>query len=211
MEKVVAPEMSLHALGVRVGLLMFATVFFSFAVGEGSGSFWAGASHAFLGLLLYGFGYAVISTLAALAAVGLGRLVGTKVAFALSLNAMLVLSFWAWLSAQPVPMFKRLVWREMPPSVMILDYEKKSSFSDGSTDVFKMAADAGIVREMGHALGLEQRYRHSMEIIGGYVPEEVLAEGTTFFGRPGLEVVMSGKQVFVVRMPALDTEPESSR
>jgi hypothetical protein len=99
MGKVVAPEMSLHALGVRVGLLMFATVFFSFAVGEGSGSFWAGASHAFLGLLLYGFGYAVISTLAALAAVGLGRLVGTKVAFALSLNAMVVLSFWAWLSA----------------------------------------------------------------------------------------------------------------
>lgn len=203
--------MSLRALGVRVGLLTFAAAFFSFAVGEGSGSFWEGASHAVLGLLLYGFGYAVISTLAALAAVGLGRLVGTKVAFALSLNAMVVLSFWAWFSAQPVPMFKRWVWREMPPTVAILDYEKKSSFSDGSTYVFKLAADAGIVREMGRALGLEQRDRYSMEIIGGEVPEAVLTEGATFWRRPGLEVVMSGKQVFVVRMPALDAEPESRR
>jgi hypothetical protein len=198
MNKVDMPVLSLRGLGLRAALMMIATMFFEMSVSGGSGSFWAGLPNAVMGLLIYGFGYAVMAGLACLVAMGLGRLFGTKMVYLMLIVGMVILSARSWIMSQPEAVFKRKVWREMPASITELSYQKKSSFNDGSTYVFKLKCDANTLREMCHELGLVEGGRESMQRITGEVPERMLTESAAFFGRPGLETVTSGKQVFVV-------------
>ncbi len=201
MKKLNAPPMYLRTLGVGAGLLMLVTMFFGMAVVEGSGSFLAG-------LLIYAFGYMVIACVMGLLTMGLGRLAGAKVTCILVIVAMLGLSAWTWIMAQPRPTFKRMVWSEMPASLMILGYNRQSSFNDGSTYVFELKADPGTVREMVNKLGLEAEKRESMELIGVELLAYTLSESAAFFRRSGLELIVSAERILLIRKPSLDDLPQ---
>lgn len=144
-------------LGIAAGAGAIVAAFLSLAFDMGNGRLSPQAAYSSaLYLFVFSIPLLIPTAIFGVLVVLIGRVIGTAVTAALAFGLLVTLVVSSYSDSQPLTRFRDFIWKGAPDALAIDRGEKWTTFNDGTSYVFALSCDEGILKELCLGIDLKE-------------------------------------------------------